>query len=122
METLTHDLRFALRLVWKDRGFSATVILTLALCIAANTAVFTVVRSVLLRPLPVAEPGRIVNIFDSYPKAGVERSGGAVPLYYDLKAQADAFEELAMFQGQGLTVGGGTTPERLTGLGGTAAF
>ena len=122
METLTHDLRFALRLVWKDCGFSATVILTLALCIAANTAVFTVVRSVLLRPLPVSEPDRIVNILDSYPKAGVERSGGAVPLYYDLKAQADAFEELAMFQGQGLTVGGGTTPERLTGLGVTPSF
>jgi len=122
METLTHDLRFAFRLIWKDRGFSTTVILTLALCIAANTAVFTVVRSVLLRPLPVAEPDRIVHIFDSYPKAGVERAGGAVPLYYDLKAQADAFEELAMFQNQGLTVGGGTTPERLTGLGVTPSF
>jgi len=122
METLTHDLRFALRLVWKDRGFSATVILTLALCIAANSAVFTVVRSVLLRPLPVADPGRIVNILDSYPNAGVERAGGAVPFYYDLKAQADAFEELAMFQGQGLTVGGGTTPERLQGLAVTPSF
>jgi len=122
METLTHDLRFALRLVWKDRGFAATTILTLALCIAANTAVFTVVRSVLLRPLPVAESERIVHIFDSYPNAGVERSGGAVPLYYELKAQADAFAELAMFQGQGLTVGGGTTPERLRGLGVTPSF
>ncbi len=72
--------------------------------------------------MPVSEPGRIVNIFDSYPNAGVERSGGAVPLYDDLKAQADAFEELAMFQGQGLTVGGGTTPERLTGMGVTPSF
>lgn len=122
METLVHDLRFALRLLWKDRGFAATTILTLALCVAANTAVFTVVRSVLLRPLPVPEPERIVHIFDSYPKAGVDRSGGAVPLYDDLKAQADAFEELAMFQGQGLTVGGGTTPERLRGLGVTPSF
>ena len=49
METFRHDLRFALRLIWKDRGFAATVILTLALCIGGNAAIFTVVRSVLLR-------------------------------------------------------------------------
>jgi hypothetical protein len=49
------DLRFAVRLLWKDRGFSATVLSTLALCIAANTAIFAVINSVLLRPLPFEE-------------------------------------------------------------------
>ena len=90
METFRHDLRFALRLIWKERGFAATVILTLALCIGGNAAIFTVVRSVLLRPLDVPEPERLVTIYDAYPKAGVARSGGAVPLYLNLKQQAPA--------------------------------
>ncbi len=122
METFRHDLRFALRLIWKDRGFAATVILTLALCIGGNAAIFTVVRSVLLRPLDVPEPDRLVNIFDSYPKAGVERAGGAVPLYDDLKQQAPAFETLALYQTRSSTVGGGAEPERLTGMGVTPSF
>ena len=53
MDTLWHDLRYALRVIWRDRGFALAAILTLAVCIGANTALFTVVRSVLLRPLPV---------------------------------------------------------------------
>ncbi len=122
MDTFRQDLRFALRLVWKDRGFAATVILTLALCIGGNAAIFTVVRSVLLRPLAVPEPERLVNVYDSYPKAGVERAGGAVPFYYDLKQQAPAFESLALYQSRSSTVGGGTQPERLTGMGVTPSF
>jgi putative ABC transport system permease protein len=122
METLTQDLRFALRVLWKDRGFTATTLLTLALCIAANAAVFTVVRSVLLRPLAVPEPDRLVTIFDTYPNAGVERAGGAVPLYDDLKAQANAFESLALYQTAGRTVGGEGSPERLTGMEVTPSF
>ncbi len=60
MDTLRQDLRFALRLLWKDRAFALTAILTLALCIGANTAIFTVVRSVLMRPLPYPESDRLV--------------------------------------------------------------
>jgi hypothetical protein len=52
MDTLRQDLAFAVRLLAKDRAFAATTILTLAICLGANTAIFTVVRSVLLRPLP----------------------------------------------------------------------
>ena len=56
MDGLLQDLRFAFRLFWKDRAFALTTILTLAICIGANAAIFTVVRSVLLRPLPYRNP------------------------------------------------------------------
>ena len=60
MDTLLQDLKFAIRLLFKDRAFAATTLLTLAVCIGANTAIFTVVRSVLLRPLPYPEADRLV--------------------------------------------------------------
>ena len=81
MDGLRQDLRFALRLFWKDRAFALTTILTLAICIGANAAIFTVVRSVLLRPLPYPESDRLVFLFDGFPGAGVERAGTSVPNY-----------------------------------------
>src|SRR5215207_10349304 len=69
MDRLFQDLRFATRLLWKDRGFTLTVVATLALCVAANTSIFAVVNSVLLKPLPFADPERIATIFNSYPGA-----------------------------------------------------
>ena len=83
MERLLQDLRFALRLFRKDRAFALTTILTLALCIGANTAIFTIVRSVLLRPLPYPESDRLVFLYESFPGAGVERAGTSVPNYFD---------------------------------------
>ena len=89
MDRLTHDLRFAMRLLWKDRGFSLTAISTLALCVAANTAIFAVVHSVLLKPLPFPEPERLATVFNSYPGAGIVRASNGVPDYYDRLAQVD---------------------------------
>ena len=54
------DIRFGLKLLWKDRGYAATALLTLAVCIGANTAIFTIVNSVLLKPLPVPDSDRIL--------------------------------------------------------------
>jgi ABC-type lipoprotein release transport system permease subunit len=67
VERLLQDTRFALRLLWKDRGFTVTALLTLAVCIGADTAIFTVVNSVLLRPLPVPESERLVLMYNAYP-------------------------------------------------------
>ena len=67
MDRLRQDLRFAVRLLWKDRAFALTTLLTLALCIGANTAIFTVVRLVLLRPLPYPEAGRLVSMYRLLP-------------------------------------------------------
>jgi hypothetical protein len=61
VDSLRQDLRLGLRLLWKDKAFTVTAVLTLAVCIGANTALFSVVNSVLLRPLPVPEPDRLVR-------------------------------------------------------------
>ena len=112
-EALVQDLRLALRRMAKDRVFATTAIVTLALCIAGNTATFTVVRSVLLRPLDVAAAERLVYIYDSYPGMGVERTpGGPVPFYYDLREQTDVFTELALYRSFDRNVGGGSAPSR----------
>ena len=73
------NVRLAGRLLWKDRGFSLTVLVTLAACIGANTALFTVVDHVLLRFLPVPDADQIVYVYNSYPNAGVERASATAP-------------------------------------------
>jgi predicted permease len=116
MERLRQDLRFAVRLLLKDRTFTLTTVLTLALCIGANAAIFAVVNSVLLQPLPVPGADRLVLLYNSYPGAGVERASSGVPDYYDRLRETDVFEELAMYQQRGVTVGGEGSAERLTAL------
>ncbi|CAN5437710.1 ABC transporter permease [soil metagenome] len=117
MERLFQDLRFGARLLWKDRGFTVTALLTLAVCIAANGAIFAVVNSILLRPLPGPDSEQLVYIYNSYPGAGIHRASTGVPDYYDRLEQTDAFEELALYQTRGLTMGGdGADPQRISGM------
>lgn len=116
MERFLQDLRFASRVLWKDRGFTGTVLLTLAICIGANAAIFAIVNSVVLRPLPVPDAERLVVLYNSYPGAGVERASTAVPDYYDRLRETDVFEEQALYQVRGQTIGGETDPQRLTGM------
>jgi len=116
MDRFFHDLKYAGRVLWRDRGFAATVILTLAVCIGANAAIFAVINGVLLRPLPIPESDRIVALYNSYPKAGVERASSGVPDYYDRRRETDAFEELALYRLNGQTIGGQNEPQRLTGM------
>jgi putative ABC transport system permease protein len=122
MDTLFQDLKFALRLLAKDRAFAATTILTLALCIGANTAIFTVVRSVLLRPLPYAEANRLVFEYDSFPGAGVERAGTSVPNYFDRLAFTDILESQALYRSNGLRVGTGPGAEDVPAMEVTSSF
>ena len=94
LETLLQDVRFGLRMLRRNPGFSLIAILTLALGIGANTAIFSVVNAVLLRPLPFAEPEQLVwawgNIRDRANRASV------APLdYVDYRAQTTTFEQLA---------------------------
>jgi hypothetical protein len=64
---------FGLKLLWKEKAFTITALLTLALCIGANTAIFTVLHAVILNPLPFPEPGRLVSLYNIYPGAGFHR-------------------------------------------------
>ena len=100
MDRLLQDLRFATRLLWKDRSFSLTTIATLALCLAANVAIFAVVDGVLLKPLPFAEPDRLVRMFNKYPGAGVVAEGSttACPTTSIACATCPRSKSIAMFR------------------------
>ena len=116
MERLRQDVVYAFRLLLKDRAFTSTTLLTLALCVAANAAIFAVVNSVVLRPLPTPEADRLVLLYNTYPKAGVGRSSNGVPDYYDRLRETDVFEELALYNERGVTVGTDEGAQRLQGM------
>jgi predicted permease len=107
MDRLFQDLRFAARLLWKDRNFSITTVATLALCLAANVAIFAVVSGVLLKPLPFHEPERLVRMYNKYPGAGVDAgASNGVPDYFDRKRDMTSLEETGLFREAGVTISG----------------
>jgi predicted permease len=122
MDALRQDLIYAFRVLRKDRAYAAAVILTLAVCLGANTAIFTVVRSVLLRPLPYPEPDRLVSSFDAFQGAGVERAGTSVPNYVDRRAMTDVFSAAALYQFSGYRVGEGAHAEGVSAMNVTPSF
>jgi hypothetical protein len=83
MEFLLRDLRFGARQLLKDKGFTTTALATLALCIGANAAVYTVVNAILLQPLPVPESDRILLMYNSYPKGYASHCTSLVGLEAD---------------------------------------
>src|SRR5229473_2128018 len=91
------QLSYAARLLRKTPGFTATALLTLAVCIGANLTIFAVIDSVLLRPLPFPQPSQLVTVFNTYPKAGVERDGSSVTNYYERRGHISAFTSLAIY-------------------------
>jgi len=116
MDTLLRDVRFGLKLLWKEKAFSVTVLLTLAVCIGANATIFSVINTVLLKPLPYDEPDRLVTAFNSYPGAGVERASNGGPDFFFRREEVPAFEEVANYQGFGNTVGEAGSTERARSL------
>jgi predicted permease len=92
------ELSYAARLLRKTPGFTATALLTLAVCLGANLTIFAVIDSVLLRPLPFPEPSQLVTIFNTYPKAGVERDGASLTNYYERRGHISAFTSLAIYR------------------------
>ena len=113
LETIWQDAVYALRTMRKKPAFAATAVLTLALAIGGNTAMFTVIRAVLLKPLRYRDPDRLVRI-----------SGGATPTRFaEMREGAHSFTELAAFAGQeDLTLSGGAEPEVLKGVRVSADF
>ena len=123
MDWLNRDLRVGLRLLAKDKAFSVTVALTLALCIGANTALFSVVHHVLLRPLPVPEPERILLMSNQYPKAGAgDSTNSGIPDYYDRLREVAVFEEQALFNNSSLSIGQDGLPTRIRVMNVTPSF
>ncbi len=95
-EDLWQDVRFGLRMLRKNRGFTAIAILTLALGIGANTAIFSVVNAVLIRPLPFAQPDRLVRIFETNDKLHLSQFSSSVPNYLSWKEQAQSFDQMGI--------------------------
>src|SRR5689334_6884546 len=95
LETILQDVRYALRMLRKNPGFTAVAVLTLALGIGANTAIFSVVYAVVLKPLPFPEPERLVAIWTQTPQ--VDRLPMAAANHLDLKSQGTVFEDIALF-------------------------
>jgi predicted permease len=118
-----NDIRVGLRLLWKDKAFTLTAALTLALCIGANTALFSVVHNVLLRPLPVPESDRIVLMANAYPGAGADiGSSSGVPDYYDRLRDVHVFEEQALYNGSNRSLDQNGTPTRVRATNVTPSF
>lgn len=122
MGTFLFDLRQARRLLVRDRGYSIAAVVTLAVVIAANVAVFTVLNSVVLRPLPFDRAEDLVWIFNSYPKAGVERASNSAPDFFDRRQGVPALEDVAALQDRDYTLGAGTATIRVAGLRVTPSF
>ena len=123
MDWLIRDLRVAARVLARDRAFSLTAASTLAVCIGANAALFTVVHHVLLRPLPVPEPSRILLMSNLYPKAGAtDSSNSGVPDYYDRLKAVTVLESQAMFQSRSVSIGHEGLPVRLQVVDATPSY
>ena len=108
------DVRYAVRRLVHNPGFSLVVVATLALGIGATTAIFSIVQAVLLRPLPYPEPERLVTTFHFYPSLNNLEAGFAVPTYYDLGARTHIFDSYAVLTRGGVTMTDGGQPERLS--------
>jgi predicted permease len=100
-----NNLRYALRQLRKAPAFTLTALATVAICLGANLAIFAVINSILLRPLPFPQSDRLVTIFNTYPKAGVERDGSSVTNYYERRGNLPAFSSLSIFRDGSEVVG-----------------
>jgi len=111
MSTLLHDLRYGLRMLAKNPGFTAVAVLTLALGIGANTAIFSVVNGVLLNPLPYPEPSQLVTLHESKPN--FLYGSISYPNFRDWQKENHTFSSIAVARGYGFTLTGAGEPERV---------
>ena len=110
MGTLLQDLRYGIRTLAKNPGFTIVAVFTLALGIGANTAIFSVVDAVLLRPLPYPEPARLFTVYQTLPENPAQNTGVSYPNYVDWTQQNEAFESIAAVRGNVLALSGQGEP------------
>ena len=121
MQTLLQDLRYGFRSLMRKPGFTIVAVIALSLGIGANTAIFSVVNSILLRPLAYHDPERLVTINHDYPKIGLKASVSA-PGYTHYRDNVKSFESVAAMTGGSFNLTGGGDPERLNGSRATHNF
>ena len=114
LDNFRQDLRFVFRLLLRHPGFVAIAVLTLALAIGANTAIFSIVEGVLLRPLPYPEPGRLVRLYENSPQRNVEYGALSPQDFDDWQAQSQSCAQMADYFYYEINVTGGGEPEAVT--------
>src|SRR6185295_4782466 len=127
LSDVLRDARFAMRSWTRERSFTLTVLATLVVCLGGNTVIFSIVRSVLLKPLPLAGADRLVLIQNLYPKFGFSSAGPgvvatAVPDYFDRQRDVRSFDEQAVYRRVSLTLGVADGAERVNALRATPSF
>jgi putative ABC transport system permease protein len=113
METLWHDLRYGSRMLLKKPGFTAVVVLTMALGIGANTAIFSLINAVLLNPLPFRDPEQLVMVWEDASFAGFPQNTPAPANYVDWKTQNQVFDEMAATADRSYNLTGDGEPEKV---------
>jgi putative ABC transport system permease protein len=122
IDTLLQDLRYGLRMLIRSPGFTAVAVLSLALGIGANTAIFSLVEAVLLRPLPFPEPDRLVMVWEASSGNKSLRGNPAPGNYSDWRTQNRVFEHVAAFSNTSFNLTGDGEPEKINGQAVTANF
>ena len=117
-----HDIRYAIRALRKQPLFTLVAVLTLALGIGANTAIFSLLYQVLLRPLPYPDADRLVFVWNTYPLMGLPQASVSIPDYIDRKTQASAIEDATLFTGGSANLADGGQPEQVRSLMVTPSF
>jgi putative ABC transport system permease protein len=120
--SIRHDVRYALRMFLKNPVFTMVALVALALGVGANTAIFSVVNTVMLRPLPFADPERLVRIWESNPEGGWPRFSASQPNFLDWRARSTMFERLAAAGGVGFSLTSSSDAEIIRGTAVTADF
>ena len=113
MTTIFQDVQYSLRVLWKSPGFTIVAVLSLALGVGANTAIFSIVNAVLLRSLPFSHPDRLVKIDANNRGVGARDIGLSVPELDDLRSRAGVFEQVTVTQGGPTNLTGGERPQHL---------
>jgi predicted permease len=117
MDALRLSAKHAARSLWHDKTFAITVVLTFAVCIAANAALFAIVNSVVLRPLPISDANSVLLMSNEYPKAGaINGNNSSSGDYFDRMKEVPAFESLAEFRQRNQTIELNGAPEQVTGM------
>lgn len=122
MENLLQDIRYGIRMLAKRPGFTSVAIIALALGIGANTAVFSVINAILLRPLPFKDPERLVWVWGASINTGQGQRSVSPPDFLDFREQVESFESFSAMQNWSASLTGGGEPERITSARVSAGF
>src|SRR5216683_4397517 len=116
MHELLQDLRYALRTLRRSFGLTLVIVLSLAIGIGANSAIFSVVNALLLRPLPYPDPDRLAILWLRSPGINIPQDWPSPGQYIDIQTENHSFEEMSISQGGSLNLTGLDQPERLEAL------